>query len=460
MGNPNDRSQFFPLVIIAVMLLSGCSAHFPVNRSFSEQSTLNHIQPLMQPVNVQPQRSNEILVVLAFSGGGMRASALSYGVLESLAKKEIIWGGKKLNLLDEVDMISSVSGGSFTAAYFGLNGRKIFHGYEKDFLKKNIEQTLLLRLINPWYWAKTGSVFYNRSELASDYYDETIFNGATFSDLNNGSGPAILINATDLTTGNGLVFHQEQFDWLCSDISDFPVSRAVTASSAVPGLFSAITLHNYGGDCGDQTPLWMQSQLWREQPELKLLAAKIDSYTDRTKRPYIHLIDGGIADNLGLRTIMERVLLYGGAEQALEAFNMRKLRKILIVSVNAEVAPNIDINLSEEPPTTFFTVDAATTTQLNLYNRETVRRFYQNVDRWRDEISYARCGRQWCTEDVDFHFVNVSLAEINDRKEREHLQQLPTTFNLSDDDVNRLVDAADSLLEQSEEFQRFLGDMH
>jgi NTE family protein len=53
---------------------------------------------------------------LTFSGGGTRAAALAYGVLKELKETTIVSGGQRIRLLDEVDSISSVSGGSFTAA--------------------------------------------------------------------------------------------------------------------------------------------------------------------------------------------------------------------------------------------------------------------------------------------------------------------------------------------------------
>ena len=63
---------------------------------------------------------------MTFSGGGTRSAALSYGVLEHLRDTPITIHNKKRRLLDEVDLISSVSGGSFTSAYFGLFGDRVF----------------------------------------------------------------------------------------------------------------------------------------------------------------------------------------------------------------------------------------------------------------------------------------------------------------------------------------------
>jgi NTE family protein len=92
--------------------------------------------------------SDSLQIFLAFSGGGKRAAALSYGVLEELARTKIVWEGQQRRLLDEVDYISAVSGGSFTAAYYALHGDGIFTDFEEKFLDKNIQGELIWRLFS------------------------------------------------------------------------------------------------------------------------------------------------------------------------------------------------------------------------------------------------------------------------------------------------------------------------
>ena len=138
-----------------------------------------------------------LLLILAFSGGGTRAAAFAYGILEELAATQVVLGGQSRRLLDEVDLISSVSGGSFTAAYYGLYGDRIFRDFETDFLRRPVERELFVQLLRPYNWVRLASPFFNRSRLAAEYYDEHLFKGATFADLERQPGPGILINATD-----------------------------------------------------------------------------------------------------------------------------------------------------------------------------------------------------------------------------------------------------------------------
>ncbi len=61
--------------------------------------------------------SDSFLFIAAFSGGGTRASALAYGALRELASQRIVWEGQDKRLLDELDAIFALSGGTFTGAY-------------------------------------------------------------------------------------------------------------------------------------------------------------------------------------------------------------------------------------------------------------------------------------------------------------------------------------------------------
>ena len=85
------------------------------------------------------------LFVLSFSGGGTRAAAFSYGVLEELRRTEVVVDGQHRRLIDEVDTITGVSGGSFTALAYALYGDRLFSEYEERFLKRNVQGALTRR---------------------------------------------------------------------------------------------------------------------------------------------------------------------------------------------------------------------------------------------------------------------------------------------------------------------------
>ena len=162
--------------LLAVLLLDGCATrpvnppitHVDADRGYMFQTRQEHF------------KDPENLVILAFSGGGTRAAAFSYGVLEFLRRTEVVGPkGRKGRLLDAVDVITGVSGGSFTALAYGLYGDKLFDDYEQRFLKRDVQGQLISRALKPANWGKLSSKAWGRSELAADVYDEILFNGAT-----------------------------------------------------------------------------------------------------------------------------------------------------------------------------------------------------------------------------------------------------------------------------------------
>ena len=179
-----------------LLVLAGCATR-PVNPPITQTDPGKGYRFETRQVHA---KDKENLVVLAFSGGGTRAAAFSYGVLEFLRRTEVIGPrGNKVRLLDEVDVITGVSGGSFTALAYGLYGDKLFADYEQRFLKRDVQGDIIARAFNPGYWPKLSSTGWGRSELASQLYDEILFDGATFGDLDRGTGPLILVSATDIS---------------------------------------------------------------------------------------------------------------------------------------------------------------------------------------------------------------------------------------------------------------------
>lgn len=254
-------------------------------------------------------------MVLAFCGGGTRAAAFSYGVLEYLRKTVIVApNGHELLLLDAVDMITGVSGGSFTALAYGLYGEKLFTDYEQRFLKRDVHGELLARSISPRYWPDYIGGSAGRSQLAASYYDEIFFKCATFGDLHRGEGPFIAASATDISTGARVPFIQGVFNQLCSDLNAVRLLRAAAASSAVPVVLSTVTLDNYGGSCHIELPPWVKMFIHSDDPPRPAARAirgpkKTRALADGVNRPFIHLVDGGVPDSVGMRGVLDALQL-------------------------------------------------------------------------------------------------------------------------------------------------------
>ena len=249
---------------------------------------------------------------LALSGGGYRAAAYHIGTLRAL---------NRLGILDKVDVISSVSGGSITAAYYALH-KDNFEEFEKSFttkLKKGVLDSSILRLVYlgiflfllivatilflilcPWCWCwkilvaicswitiiigivwvflkwQFGILPLNR--LIMEEYDKYFFEGKTLTDLPN--KPVLTINATEITYNRIFSFSQTKVSGgkFKEDLfkkEKIPLSFAVMASSAFPA--------------GIDPVVFPTEYMTEERSE--------------ANKPY--LIDGGVYDNQGCHKFSE-----------------------------------------------------------------------------------------------------------------------------------------------------------
>lgn len=430
-----------------LQLLAGCASYGTIaNQPLTE---VGPSQRYSVGHALHSGRSDEVTMVLAFSGGGTRAAALSYGVLEALRDTRVSLDGRPRRLLDEVDAISSVSGGSFTAAYYGLYGDEIFTGFENSFLRHDVTSELMRGLFHPSLWFSTGG----RTEMAIDYYDSKVFRGATFADLQRRDGPLVVINATDLGGGVRFSFLQDYFDLLCSDLSTFRVARAVAASSAVPVLFHPVVLRNRPGcTVHRQSILDAASPGVAGSPQLSQVVQGLDSYAQKDRRRYIHLVDGGITDNLGLLAIYEMVEVAGGAKRFLATLGGVPAPRFIIISVNASTTPQYDMDLSNAVPPVEDVIDAVTDVQIHRTNAATLELLRNSIRRWSSEL--ARPGFT-----VQPYFVELDFDAIAQPERRRYFNQIPTSFDLTKTQADDLIAAGRELLLGNPEFRRFLGDL-
>jgi len=448
------RPSFLLAVVAgAVLPALGCSSFRAANEPLARWDPATGYRAARV---VEERGLGDVLVMLAFSGGGTRAAALSYGVLQELRDTPIEIDGRRRRLLDEVDSISSVSGGSFTSAYYGLHGDRIFEDYEERFLRRDVEGELLLGLLNPLEWFRFASSFFDRSDMAVRLYDEDVFQGATFADLEAAGGPLLQINATDLAAGHHFTFSQGQFDFLCSDLAKLPLARAVTASSAVPGLFSPIVLENYAGNCGFEPPAGFDEALQqrRTDPRRFRVATILNGYLDPRTRPYVHLLDGGISDNIGLRVPLENVILAGGPAGRLQQVHAQSIRRVLVIVVNAEVHPPPQWDLAAVSPGLATILGAVTDTQIYAFNFETIELMRESLRRWARELPPGPGG-----EPIPVSLVTVDFERIEDARERAFFEAVPTSLSLPEETVARLVAVARRLLRESPEMRELVAEI-
>ena len=333
--------------VVLLAMLQGCAYVKPVpNEPLTQWDPAAgyRFRNLMPP---ESANTDGLLIVAAFSGGGTRASTLAFGVLRELSRQQIIWEGKQKRMLDELDVIFALSGGTFTAGYYALRGDQIFHDFEARFLRKDWESELKARVLwSPGNWIRLWSPYFGRAHLMAELLDESLFEGATYGDLlKRNERPWLAIHASDMATLSRFEFHQQQFDMICSDLSRLPIAWASASSAALPLVLSPISLKNYAGQCGYQVPVWLKEEKRKGHLSAQRLGAQraneLLSYLDIKKRPNIHLLDGGLSDNMALRGLIEGVTVVGGLERFLKEGNLKGVRKFVVLAVNAETTPDV-----------------------------------------------------------------------------------------------------------------------
>jgi NTE family protein len=447
------------LLLSSLVLISGCTSYgvienkpqaatlpdeFSSSETYSTSSETYSIRGTLKS-----QRSGDITLYAAFSGGGTRAAALAYGVLQELRDTNISLNGKQRRLLDEVDVISSVSGGSFTSAYYGLHGDGIFEDFEDAFLRRDVESALIRGVLNPLEWFRQSG----RTEMAVKHYQKNIFKGATFADISLEDRPFIVINASDLGYGVRFSFVQEYFNLLCSDINTFPIARAVAASSAVPLLFNPVVLENYS-DCKSKKPDWMLAAQKRSagNPELTQVIKGLETYYLKDGRQYAHFVDGGITDNLGLRAITEIIGIAGGAQTMLRKLGKKPPKYLVTIAVNASTDPEPEMDKSNKQPSVEETINAMSDVQLHRYNTATLKLFEDRWNHWAKEVSTPE-------KPVRPYYVQVSFRDLAQPDHRKFFNRIPTNFSLTDEQVDELIEAGRQLLRNNPDFQNFLADI-
>lgn len=401
----------------------------------------------------RPGQSEELLVVLAFSGGGMRAAAMGYGALEELRRTEVTIDGRSRRLLDEVDVITAISGGTLPAAYYGLRGEATFEEFGPKVLSRNLETALAWRILSPSSWLRLPSGTFNRSDLFAELYDETVFGGATFADLRAAGGPFVLIHGTDVTTGARFTYTQDQFDAICGDLSRVTLGRAVATSTALPPMLPPITLENRAGTCGWAGPPWLAAveatAAGGDTPGRALWRARALKAYQSPDRPFVHLFDGGLSENLGLTEVASAFDLLAAAPDAPALASLRRARKVVVIAVNALRFPEVDWDRSAEPPGTDDLRDQMWSIPVDRLTLDALEKVREQLERWRGAAP----------EERQAYLASVTFDALTDPAERRHFNQVKTSLALPAEEVARLREVSGRLLRETPAFRRLLADL-
>ncbi len=421
-----------PAVVVTV-LVSACT-------SFSHTNTK---QPDSTPettratfaVTADKRGDPDTLMILSLSGGGSRAAYLSASVMLGL---EEVFAQDGINLLHEVDAISSVSGGSLPAAYYVISSDDEPGPYGRVWDKTTVQDLMkrdyIRRWFGNWFWPTNVGKFwftaYDRSDIMAQTFADNMYDNLNSMppgrDLKIGqmldTRPYLILNSTNGTTmpspdetgysghtdpamkfGARFTFTRRDFNSINSDINDYSLARAVMATATFPAVFNYMTLQDY-----------------------KLSGTP----ACKDKDCFVHVFDGGNADNLGLESVIDMLDPLSCQEGNYE--------KLVVVLVDAYTNNSGISNEKADPRNGFdFFVDTnfldATDSLLSANRDEKIKHF-------------EKYFTERCNDPSKAIFYHIQFDDIKKDALNNKLNRIKTDFKISDEDAGTIDEAIGYLL--------------
>ena len=461
------KKQLFPACAVGFLAacLAGCATPFD-NQPQNQAITPDFVASASKPRGIVDVNT----IGLSLSGGGLRASAFALGVMQGLTSA----GKGQADLFHELSFISSVSGGSLTAAYTALHGREGLQHFRAQVLDVGLERELRLSMFSPVNLARllAGGVN-DRSNLATTL-DSNVFRGATFAHLYRRNKPDVWINATDLYHRTPFPFIPPVFFGLCSDLSSLRLSEAVAASMAVPLAFAPVVLKTFPEDCLNPQPANMDQMLADDGSVTAGIVASsaraIRNYRDPKRMKFVKLADGGLTDNQGLASILIARAISDTPYGPFNEEDAVRLKRMLFLIVDAGRPPLGNWALSLEGPSGIDVGIAAADAAIDSATRLSAAAFRTMSVEWRESIVRFRCGltqaqvqrhlpadQDWRCDDLTFFVGTVSSESLSSGLAAK-FKAIPTRLNLPKTDIDIAIEAGRQALQSNPALRDYLLD--
>jgi NTE family protein len=462
------------LLALALLTTSGCARDF-LNKPLRGQSSNTGLLSTATMMTVAP---DEPYIVMSLSGGGVRATGLGYAVLNELRQVPDRSGH---SLADEIRIISSASGGSVAAAWFGLEGSDGLPALRDNFIVRDNMTALVSQVFNPVTLARLTGPSYSRIDVLREYFDRALFHGKTYADMYRRPGaPLVILNATDMATGEVFSFLPSRFDDLCSDLSSFPLAGAVAASAAFPVALTPISLKNWSAEAGCPVtpyPPALRSALTASDRFTNLAKYKTALETqqlrgcaypcpDPTRRSptvlYRHLLDGGLVDNLGTSAILQELFSNDPSSQ-LRQLNNGQIHNLVAIEVIARSSKPSPLSTNPATPGIISMVGSVIDNPINSATRGNSTIFQDAVSNLRRDgqlrnlapAAFSPPSRVYSVQvDPDqFDATDPAQAAL-----RNAFEQVPTSWTMDAEAFQTVQDAAHRLLYLHPCFVRLVMD--
>jgi len=407
---------------------------------------------------------DQTLMYTCFSGGGTRAMAMGYEVVDALAKVDykVYVRGPSLfdttTLREEIDYTSGVSGGSFVSAALAVYPQEEWPIFYRKGVSRDIQGSIIKHLLAVKNWPRLLSPYYNRTDLASEFYDHRVFKNYTFGDLP--QRPVVYINTTVLAARSHFVFTDEYFRYIGSDIYKYPVGFACAASSAFPVGFAPMTLRNYIRTYQSEDSLRLNAHyryaVANEQADIQQHAwADLYRFLRDTSNQWLHVSDGGIAGNTGIERVLDAWRSNGIINRALNDVK-NPLKRLIFVVVNAGAGVPDGSCSKRMAPNAFKVLMYTTTTSMDLMSATRIAELKARVDELWTIIQQSRTFDASLANLEKPYLIEISARNLPEGVLKQAFNNIPTTFDLPAEQLLTIRQAVAELMTNNTEYQRLL----
>jgi NTE family protein len=460
------------LFIVCALLLSACSA------TRFENTPLQTGQANPERRSIAPAGPDRPAILMTFSGGGSRAAALAESVLREMAGTRYIAADGPHVLTEDVKLVSSVSGGSVTSAWFGLH-RSSSHqdgeldGLRENFLTRDNTKELELDAVDPITWFRLTFGGFSRIGALEALLNERLFHGATLAELNQPGKPYIVLNATDMAGGETFALVPRRFDDVCSTHDALPLATAVSASAAFPILLTPVSFQDFSVGCAGQlrNGQWIGVDLSNPYtPYLNLPEYRDARYSNDLRHgaypfrdiDYLYLLDGGLADNLGTRSLRSALLAPYDDAGVLRAINEGKIRSLVIIVVNARSDPPNNVYQQNQRPGVVSMLNTVTSVPIDANTANSQIALSGLLGELANATASAGNSAQFAgmkIYGITIDFDQIPADTPAHRDLRDAAKRLPTSWTLTPPQLQLTETAGSFLLRRDPCYQSLLGDL-
>ena len=223
-------------------------------------------------------------------------------------------------------------------------------------------------------------------------------------------------------------------------------------------MLSPVTINNYGGTCNAGLPAWAKPFLDTDNPPrpaaraIRSLQGRA-AFGDGVHRPYLHLVDGGVSDNVGMRAVLDSLEVLEALHEIGAPTPLDNARRIIVFIVNSLSSPATNWDESETPPGTVDILLKSAGTPIDAFSFEAVELLKDTAAQWetmrliRDSAAYATnkdpaVAAALRVPQAEIYAIDVSFSALKDKAELAYLNRQPTSFVLPPEAVDRLRAAA------------------